>query len=117
MSQDNDEDQRKLWKELRHGMHYGMGAQVSASLLSKLESSMHRKFITTGGVSFGKNSLSLQSNYAQLKFHHVLANTQYEMTGLMLAKIKSQVKEQAHLMRQHQMLPLTFFNGGYYARN
>lgn len=101
-----NEGERALWKALRHGMHYGMGAQVSSSLLSKLESSVHGKFVTTGGVSFGKNSLSLQSNYAQLKFRHVLSNNQYDITGLKLAQLRANAKK--------QMLPLTFFNGGKY---
>jgi len=112
MSSENYKDQREIWKALRHGMHYVMGAPPSASMLNMLESGMRSKFIKTGGLRYGK-SLGHPSNYAQLRFHHVLANTKYDMTGLMLAKISAEAKKQAYLMRTRQMLPLTFYTGGY----
>ena len=113
MSSENYKDQHEIWKALRHGMHYGLGTQVSASLLNSLEASMRHKFVTTAGLRYSK-SLGHPSNYAQLKFRHVLANTQYDMTGLMLAQLRANAKKQAYLMRTQQMLPLTFFNGGKY---
>lgn len=113
MSTENYEDQRAILKALRHGMIYGMGTQVASSiLLDFMESRMKGKFVTTGGLRYGK-SLGHPSNYAKMKFRHVLANTQYEMTGLKLAKIHAQAKKQAYLMRTQQMLPLTFFGDKY----
>ena len=109
---ENYEDQREIWKALQHGRHYGMGPQVSASLLNSLATTMRGKFVTTGGLRYGK-SLSHPSNYAKMKFRHVLSNNQYDITGLMLAKIYAQAKKQAYLMRTQQMLPLTFFGGKY----
>ena len=95
MSSENYKDQREIWKALRLGMHYGMGTPTQA-----------------GWLRYSK-SLGHPSNYAQLKFHHVLGNTQYDMTGLKLAKIYAQAKKQAYLMRTQQMLPLTFFGDKY----
>lgn len=112
MISENYDDQREIWKALRHGMHYGLGTQVSASLLNSLEASMRGKFVTTGGLRYSK-SLGHPSNYVQMKFRHVLSNNQYDITGLMLANIHAQAKKQAYLMRTQQMLPLTFFGGKY----
>ena len=98
MSSENYEDQQAMWKALRHGMHYGMGTQVSASLLNSLATIMRGKFVTTGGLRYSK-SLGHPCNYSQLKFRHVLVNTQYDMTGLKLAKLNAHAKKQAYLMR------------------
>ena len=95
MSTENYEDIRKIWKALRHGMHYGMGAQLLDAKLRDMEARVY-------------------CNYVQMEFRHVLTNNQYDITGLMLAKIYAQAKKQAYLMRTQQMLPLTFFNGGKY---
>ena len=112
MSTENYEDIREIWKSLRNGMHYGLGTQVSASLLNSLATTMRGKFVTTGGLRYSK-SLGHPSNYAKMKFRHVLVNTQYDMTGLKLAKLNAQAKKQAYLMRTQQMLPLTFYVGQY----
>ena len=96
MSTENYEDQREIWKALRHVMHYGMGTPTQA-----------------GWLRYSK-SLGHPSNYVQMKFRHVLSNNQYDMTGLMLAQLRANAKKQAYLMRTQQMLPLTFFNGGKY---
>ena len=112
MSSENYKDQHEIWKALRHGMHYGLGTQVSASLLNSLEAIMRGKFVTTGGLRYGE-SLGHPCNYSQLKLRHVMRNAQYDSSGLMLAKIYAQAKMQAYLMRTQQMLPLTFFNGEY----
>ena len=95
MSSENYEDIRKIWKALRHGMHYGMGAQLLDAKRRDMEARVY-------------------CNYAQLKFRHVLVNTQHDMTGLKLAQLRANAKKQAYLMRTQQMLPLTFFNGGEY---
>ena len=94
MSSENYKDQREIWKALRLGMHYGMGAQLLDAKLRDMEARVY-------------------CNYVQMEFRHVLVNTQYDMTGLKLAKIYAQAKKQAYLMRTQQMLPLTFFNGEY----
>ena len=113
MSSENYEDQREIWKALRHVMHYGMGTQVSASLLNSLEASMRDKFVTTGGLRYSK-SLGHPSRYCEVKYRHILSNNNPTITALWLAKIRAQAKKQAYLMRTQQMLPLTFFNGGKY---
>ena len=112
MSSENYKDQHEIWKALRHGMHYGLGTQVSASLLNSLEAIMRGTFVTTGGLRYSK-SLGHPCNYSQLKFRHVLSNNQYDMTGLMLAQLRANAKKQAYLMRTQQMLPLTFFGDKY----
>ena len=94
MSSENYKDQREIWKALRHGMHYGMGAQLLDAKRRDMEARVY-------------------CNYAKMKFRHVLVNTQYDMTGLKLAKIYAQAKKQAYLMRTQQMLPLTFFGDKY----
>ena len=55
---DANEGERALWKELRHGLHYAMGAPPSASMLNMLESSMRGKFIKTGGLRYGMKHMS-----------------------------------------------------------
>ena len=94
MSSENYKDQREIWKALRLGMHYGMGAQLLDAKRRDMEARVY-------------------CNYAMMEFRHVLVNTQYDMTGLKLAKIYAQAKKQAYLMRTRQMLPLTFYTGGY----
>ena len=94
MSSENYEDQREIWKALRNGMHYGRGAQLLDAKLRDMEARVY-------------------CNYVQMEFRHVLSNNQYDITGLMLAKIYAQAKKQAYLMRTQQMLPLTFFGDKY----
>ena len=94
MSSENYKDQREIWKALRHGMHYGMGAQLLDAKLRDMEARVY-------------------CNYAKMKLHHVLRNAQYDSSDLMLAKIRAQAKKQAYLMRTQQMLPLTFFGDKY----
>ena len=95
MSSENYKDQREIWKALRNGMHYGMGAQLLDAKRMDMEARVY-------------------CNYVQMKFRHVLSNNQYDITGLMLAQLRANAKKQAYLMRTQQMLPLTFFNGGEY---
>ena len=45
MSTEHNEDERALLKELRHGLHYAMGAPPSPSMINRLEASRHSKFI------------------------------------------------------------------------
>lgn len=94
MSSENYKDQREIWKALRLGMHYGMGAQLLDAKRRDMEARVYY-------------------NYVEMTFRHVLVNTQYDMTGLKLAKIYAQAKKQAYLMRTQQMLPLTFYGGQY----
>lgn len=109
------EDQRELWKEVRHGTHYGLGTQVTSTMLSLLESSMRSKFITTGGCRYGMRGMAHPSRYAQSKFLHTLSNrNRPDLPGLWLAKVHAQAKRQVYHMSKQQMLPLTFFNGGKY---
>lgn len=109
------QDQRELWKEVRHGTHYGLGTQVTSTMLSLMESSMRSKLITTGGCRYGMSGMAHPSKYAQMKFRHTLSNRNSpDLTHLWLAKIPAVAKRQAYLMRKQQMLPLTFFNGGKY---
>lgn len=92
---ENYKDQRAIWKALRYGIQYGMGTQLLDAKRRDMEARLYY-------------------NYTEMKFRHVLSNNQYDITGLMLAKIHAQAKKQAYLMRTQQMLPLTFFNGGKY---
>lgn len=94
MSSEDYKDQREIWKALRHGMHYGMGAQLLDAKRRDMEARVY-------------------CNYVKMKFRHVLSNAQYDSSGLMLAKIYEQAKKQAYLMRTQQMLPLTFFGDKY----
>ena len=94
MSSEDYKDQLEVWKALRLGMHYGMGAQLLDAKRRDMEA---REYC----------------NYYLQEFRHVLSNNQYDMTGLKLAKLNAQVKKQAYLMRTQQMLPLTFFGGKY----
>ena len=94
MSSEDYKDQREIWKALRLGMYYGMGAQLLDAKLRDMEARVY-------------------CNYTIMKFRHVLSNNQYDITGLMLANIYAQAKKQAYLMRTQQMLPLTFFGDKY----
>ena len=94
MSSENYEDQREIWKALRLGMYYGMGAQLLDAKRRDMEARVY-------------------CNYTNMKFRHVLSNNQYDITGLMLAQLRANAKKQAYLMRTQQMLPLTFFGDKY----
>ena len=94
MSSENYKDQREIWKALRLGIHYGMGAQLLDAKRRDMEARVYY-------------------NYVEMTFRHVLVNTQYEMTGLKLAKLRANAKKQSYLMRTQQMLPLTFFGDKY----
>ena len=94
MSSEDYKDQREIWKALRLGMHYGMGAQLLDAKRRDMEARVY-------------------CNYAKMKLRPVLRNAQYDSSGLMLAKIYAQAKKQAYLMRTQQMLPLTFFGDKY----
>ena len=118
MSTENYEDQRELWKELRHDMHYGLGTQVHSTMFSMLESSMRSKFITTGGLRYGRNSMRgimHSSRYSELKYQHIfnIGINNPAITNLWLAKVQADAKRFLISMRSNQRLPVTFFNGGF----